>query len=146
MQHILRLAGAGVASAAAISAALWGASTAAAAPDVTGDTYADAVSTIENAGGSANVAVRVGARLPQDECIVTNAWNGSFTRPMINDVYYEQSSGEVNLALNCNGDHATATNPGTSVGNPAGREAKLAAEQSQTGEESTLAEVSSPDF
>ncbi|MFY1621517.1 hypothetical protein [Micromonospora sp. WMMD736] len=142
MKKILGLA----ASAALASAALWGAGTAVAAPDVVGEPYSDAASEIVSGGGSAHVAVRVGSRLPQDDCIVTNAWDRTFTRPMIDDVYYEQSSGEVNLALNCNGDHATATNAGTSVGNPAGREAKLAAEQSATEEESELAEVSSPGF
>lgn len=101
-----------------------GAGTAAAAPDVVGQKYSDAVSAIEGAGGTVKVGVRVGGSLPQDDCIVTSATDASYTRPGTSDVYYEKASDEVVLALNCNGGYATANHPGNSVGSPQGRDAK----------------------
>jgi hypothetical protein len=124
----------------AASAALFGAGVAAAAPDVVGDTYADAEEAISDDGDSAVVAARVGDKLDQDDCIVTNAWDASFLR------IDESSSGEVMLALNCNGAYATATNPGTSVQHPLGREAKTQAEEEAAEqEEQELAEAATPD-
>jgi hypothetical protein len=130
----LMFLGAGAVGAA--SMAVFGAGTAAAAPDVVGQTYADAVSTIEDEGSTAVVASRVGGRLPQDECIVTNAWDASFGRFVNGELAYAE--GEVMLSLNCNGDHATATNPGASVASPMGREAKAAAEEAAAAEEQEL--------
>jgi hypothetical protein len=53
------------------------------------------------------------------------------------------------LSLNCAGAYATATNPGASLLNPAGREAKAAADeaaaQAAAEEEAALEEVSTPD-
>ncbi len=60
---------------------LFGAGTAAAAPDVNGMTYGDAVSAIEEEGGTAKIAVTVGDR--QDamgDCLVTNATDAPFVR------------------------------------------------------------------
>lgn len=125
--------------------ALCGAGVAAAAPDVVGQPYSDAVTAIEDEGGTPHVAVAVGSRLPQDECIVTNAWQTSAVVPMTDDVYWERNDDVIQLALNCAGDHATATNPGASLGTPAGREAKAAADEAATAEEGELAEVSTPD-
>lgn len=127
------------------SMALLGAGVAAAAPDVVGQPYADAVTAIEDEGSTARIAVTVGGKLPQDECIVTNAWDGTWVRPMTDDVYFESAQGEVMLSLNCAGDFATATNPGASVASPMGREAKIAAEEAAAAEEAELAEVSTPD-
>ncbi len=148
--------GAGAAiSAAATSAVLLGAGVAAAAPDVTGETYADAVEAIEGGGATPKVVMRVGSRLPLDDCIVTNARDESAFRPA-QDGIYGYAEDEVMLSLNCDGDHATATNPGASVASPAGRAAKAAAdeaaaeeaaaaEQAAAAEEAALAEVSTPD-
>ena len=44
-------------------------------------------------------------------------------------------SSEMSVALNCNGEYATATHPGASVGNPAGRAAKSKAEQEAANQE-----------
>ena len=140
--------GAGPAVAAvAASAALFGAGTAAAAPDVVGQTFSDAQSAIEDGGGSAIVASRVGDKLDEGDCIVTNAWDASFLR------IDSAADGQVNVALNCNGAYATATNPGTSVQNPLGREAKSAADEeaaaaeaeAAAAEEQALAEAATPD-
>jgi ornithine carbamoyltransferase len=133
--------GAGPAIAAvAASAALFGAGTAVAAPDVVGDTYSDAQSTIEESGGTATVASRVGDKLDEGDCIVTNAWDASFLR------IDSAADGQVMVALNCNGAFATATNPGTSVQNPLGRAAKTQAEEEAAEqEEQELAEAATPD-
>jgi hypothetical protein len=142
-------AGAAIAAGAAVSL-LFGAGVAAAAPDVVGQTYSDASSAIEDSGASAKVAVTVGSKLSQDDCIVTNAWDAPFVRDG------SHADGEVMVSLNCDGGHATATHPGASVASPAGREAKAAddleaakqeyaEQQAQLAEQAELAEVSTPD-
>ena len=139
MKKLIVIGSGSAVAAAAACAALFGAGVAAAAPDVVGDTYADASEAIEEDGDSAVVASRVGDKLDQDDCIVTNAWDASFLR------IDEASSGEVMLALNCNGAFATATNPGTSVQHPLGREAKSQAEEEAAEqEEQELAEAATP--
>ncbi len=139
------IVGAGAAAAAAACMALFGTGVAAAAPDVVGQTYADASSAIDEAGSTAIVASTVGGRLPQDECIVTNAWDAPFVRDMDFAGEFGHADSEVMLALNCNGDHATATNAGPSLGSPEGREAKAAADQAAAEEQQSLEEVSTPD-
>ncbi|MDT5016870.1 MAG: hypothetical protein QOD39_3030, partial [Mycobacterium sp.] len=76
----LSVFGAGLLVAAAASAALLGAGTAAAAPDVTGDTYSDATSAIDDDGGKPVIATRVGDKLEQGDCIVTTVSDASFLR------------------------------------------------------------------
>ncbi|RAV08624.1 hypothetical protein DQP55_19040 [Mycolicibacterium sp. GF69] len=111
------------------AAVLFGTGAAAAAPNVVGMKYSDALEQIENAGGTAVVASRVGDKLDLADCIVTNVWDSSFLR--INSV----DNSEMSVALNCNGEYATATHPGTSVGSPAGRAAKSKAEQEAANQE-----------
>jgi hypothetical protein len=135
-------AGSAVAAAAA-SAILFGAGAAVAAPDVVGDKYSDAEEAIKDAGGKAVIAARVGSTLETDDCIVTNAWDSEFLR-------IDDSGSQVSVALNCAGDYATATNPGASIQNPLGREAKAAAdeeaaEEAADAEEQQLAEAATPD-
>jgi hypothetical protein len=127
------------AAAATASAALFGAGIAGAAPDVVGDTYGDASSTIQQSGGTAVVATRTGSGADTDDCIVTNAWDASFIREG------ESSGGEVMVALNCNGDVASAGKPGNSVASPAGREAKAAQDEADAAEQQELEAVSTPD-
>jgi hypothetical protein len=126
------------AAAATASAALFGAGIAGAAPDVVGDTYSDASSTIEQSGGTAIVATRTGSGADTGDCIVTNAWDASFVREG------ESSSGEVMVALNCNGDVATAGKAGNSAASPEGREAKAALDEAEAAEQQELEEVSTP--
>ena len=94
---------------------LFGAGIASAAPDVVGMTYGDAVSAIEDGGGTAKIAVTVGDR--QDamgDCLVTNATDAPFvTRPRWAGEF-GHADGEVLLTLNCNRGAATATMPGAS--------------------------------
>ncbi|MDV3130360.1 hypothetical protein M1247_36045 [Mycobacterium sp. 21AC1] len=105
-------------------------------PNLVGFPYSDVASAIEDSGGSPKVAVTVGSKLAQDDCIVTNTWNAPT---------FEHTGGVVMVALNCDGDHATATGPGASVASPVGREAKAAADQAKAAEEQELATVSTPD-
>ncbi|EKF22208.1 hypothetical protein C731_3699 [Mycolicibacterium hassiacum DSM 44199] len=129
-----------VLGAAATLTALFGTGAAAAAPDVVGDTYADAASAIESSGGTVTIASRVGDKLDLDDCIVVNAWDSSFLR------IDTHSEGEVAVALNCNGAYATSKNPGTSVQHPMGRAAKTQAEiEAERAEEEEIANPSIPD-
>jgi hypothetical protein len=137
----LIVVGAGLAFAvAAATSLLFGAGIASAAPDVVGDTYSDAQEAIQESGGSAVVASRFGDKLDESDCIVTNAWDASFLRIDSSD------DSQVNVALNCSGAYASATNPGTSVQNPLGREAKTEAEkEAAEQEEQELAGPEIPD-
>ncbi len=135
MKKLTIIAGAAAATA---SAALFGAGIAGAAPDVVGDTYSDASSTIEQSGGTAVVATRTGSGADTGDCIVTNAWDAAFVRDG------ESASGEVMVALNCNGDVASAGKPGNSVASPTGREAKAAQEEAEAAEQQELEAVSTP--
>ncbi|GFG54250.1 hypothetical protein MAGR_56910 [Mycolicibacterium agri] len=106
---------------------LFGAGIASAAPDVVGMTYGDAVSEIEDGGGTAKIAVTVGDR--QDamgDCLVTNATDAPFVRDSEGEFGHADS--EVLLTLNCNRGAATATTPGASLGSPAGRDFQAKAE------------------
>lgn len=135
----LQVLGIGASGAAASAMVLLGTATAAAAPDVVGQTYSDAAAAIEEGGGTAVVAARVGDKLDQGDCIVTNAWDASFLR-------IDQSGSQVHLALNCAGGYATATNPGASVADPLGRAAKSKAEEEAASqEEEELAAPETPD-
>lgn len=116
-------------SAAAASAALCGAGIAAAAPDVVGMKYSDALKEIEDSGGTAVIATRVGDKLEEGDCIVTNIWDSSFLR------ISEPDSDQLSVVLNCAGGYATATGPGASVGSPLGRQAKSEAEEEAANQE-----------
>ena len=70
-------------------------------------TYGDAVSAIEEDGGTAKIAVTVGDR--QDamgDCLVTNATDAPFVRDSEGE--FGHADGEVLLTLNCNRGAATA--------------------------------------
>ncbi|QRY51891.1 hypothetical protein [Mycolicibacterium septicum] len=150
MKKVVVGAGAAIATGAAVSL-LFGAGVAAAAPDVVGQTYSDASSAIEDSGSSAKVAVTVGSKLSQGDCIVTNAWDAPFVRDSGGSFGHADS--EVMVALNCDGDHATATHGGASVASPAGREAKAASDEEEAkaeaeaaaAQQEQLEEVSTPD-
>jgi len=143
MKQLIVLGTGGV-GAMALSMALLGTGVAAAA-DYDGQTYADAAAAIEQAGDTPIVATRIGSQLPQDECLVVNSQDHSYLRDPPDDVYVLSATNEVRLNLNCAGGYATATNPGASVASPAGREARVAAEEAAAAEEQELAEVSTPD-
>ena len=138
MKKIIISAGVG---AAGVALGLFGAGVASAAPDVVGMTYGDAVSAIEDDGGTAKISVTVGDR--QDamgDCLVTNATDAPFVRDLDWAGEFGHADGEVLLALNCNRGAATGTTPGASAASPEGRdftakaEEAAAAAQSEEGE------------
>jgi hypothetical protein len=92
---------------------------AAAAPDVVGQTYGDAKSTIQATGSQPVIATRVGGRADEDKCIVTNAWD----RTSVTQVYEKPKYDSVMVALNCNASVATAGSPGNSAASQEGRQA-----------------------
>ena len=140
MKKIIISAGVG---AAGVALGLFGAGIANAAPDVVGMTYGDAVSAVEEDGGTAKIAVTVGDR--QDamgDCLVTNATDAPFVRDSEGEFGHADS--EVLLTLNCNRGAATATTPGASAASPEGRDFTAQAEEAaaaQQSEEGELAEA-----
>lgn len=118
--------GVGAAVAVATCAVLLGAGVADAAPNVVGLPYHDAAAVINDAGGSAVVVNRVGSTLEENDCLVTNAWDGMFVRATSSGAF-KHAKDQVMLALNCSGSVAKAGKPG----NSAGREAN--ASQQETG-------------
>ena len=140
MKKLIVLGTGAVFAVAAASSLLFGSGNAAAAPDVVGKKYSDAEEAIKDGGGSAVIASRFGDKLDEGDCIVTNAWDASFLRIDSSD------DSQVNVALNCSGAYATATNPGASTQNPLGREAKSEAEkEAAEQEEQELAGPEIPD-
>ena len=144
MKKIIISAGTVGAAGVAIGAlGLFGAGVASAAPDVVGMTYGDAVSQIEDGGGTAKIAVTVGDR--QDamgDCLVTNATDAPFVRDV--DGSFGHADSEVLLTLNCDRGAATATTPGASMGSPEGRAFQAKAEEQakqQQSEQAQLAEA-----
>ncbi len=121
------LVGAVVAALGLASAGVASADTSA-APNVVGMTYGDAVSKIEDGGGTAKITVTVGDR--QDsmgDCLVTNATKAPFVED--SDGEFSHVDNAVLLALNCNRGGATATTPGASLGSPDGRAFQAKAEK-----------------
>ena len=119
---LLGLVGAGTASAST-----------SAPPDVVGMTYSDAVSKIEDGGGTAKISVTVGDR--QDsmgDCLVTNATNAPFME--VSEGAFQHVDSVVLLALNCDRGVATATTPGASLGSPQGRDFQAKAEKAAEAE------------
>jgi hypothetical protein len=83
-------------------------------------TYSDAVSKIEDGGGTAKIQVTVGDRqAAMGDCLVTSATNAPFME--VSDGAFQHVDSLVLLALNCDRGVATATTPGASLGSPDGR-------------------------
>jgi hypothetical protein len=125
----------GAAAAAMGVLGLFGAGAASAAPDVEGMTYDDAVAAIEEDGGIPKISVTYGDR--QDAmgaCLVTRAVDGSFLRPIPDDVYFGPDEGDVLMTLNCNRGVATVTTPGASAASVSGREFQAKAEEAAAAE------------
>jgi hypothetical protein len=119
----LIVVGSGAIGALAVSALLGGG--VASADDYAGQTYSDAASAASQSGQNVVVAARVGDKLSQGDCIVERSQSAPFASA--NDGVHVSNT--VQFYLNCNGGYATATQPGSSVGSPEGREAKAAADQ-----------------
>ncbi|GAT14833.1 Uncharacterised protein [Mycolicibacterium thermoresistibile] len=107
-RFIVLIAGLVMATGLAVS----GAGGAAAAPNVSGRTYDEAASVIERQNGRPVIAARYGSQLSEGDCIVTDAWDGSFVRDAQG---FPSGTREVMLVLNCNARVAAAGRPGNSV-------------------------------
>jgi PASTA domain len=94
-----------------------------AAPNVTGQTYADASSALSGAGLKAIVAATVGDRLSKNKCLVVSQRNESVAQRGS----HSTAGTTVALSLNCDNQPASATKPGFSAASPQGRAAKAAA-------------------
>nr|WP_228768653.1 hypothetical protein [Mycolicibacterium malmesburyense]CRL67594.1 hypothetical protein CPGR_00517 [Mycolicibacterium malmesburyense] len=148
LRHLL--AGATVAATAA-GIALVGAGQAGAVPDVVDRPYKDAKKIIQQYGGNAVVATRVGSSADEGDCLVTNAWDAAVRRP--NSRGRPIANSDIMVALNCNGAVAAAGVPGNSAMSPVGRDAKAeqqrqeakAAREAATQEEQELAAPVTPD-
>jgi hypothetical protein len=120
----------GAAAVAIGAAGLFGAGVASAAPDVVGMTYNDAVSKIEDGGGTAKITVTVGDRqAAMGDCLVTSATDAPFVEASSSDGSFAHVDSEVLLALNCDRGVATPTTPGASLGSPEGRAFQAKAEE-----------------
>ena len=109
-------------------------------PDVVGMTYGDAVSKIEDGGGTAKIQVTVGDRqAAMGDCLVTSATNAPFVED--SDGSFQHVDSEVLLALNCDRGVATATTPGASLGSPQGREFQAKAEKAAEAEKQKEADA-----
>jgi hypothetical protein len=106
------------AAAGAVATLSVGAGIAAAAPDVVGQTYADAKATIQGQGATTVIATKTGGTLDEGKCIVTNAWS----KPTGTAIGANPSN-QVLVALNCNAALASAGSPGNSAASPEGRQA-----------------------
>ena len=116
MKTLSVLFGAAAGIAATISV---GAGIAGAVPDVVGQTYQDAVQSIQATGSKPVIATRIGGRTDESQCIVTNAW----AHTPVTQVFEKPKYDEVMVALNCTAAVASAVSPGNSAGSPEGRQA-----------------------
>jgi hypothetical protein len=94
--------------------ALFGVGVAQADPNTVGKTWADAKSAIQSAGLQGQVSTRVGDRLPEDQCIVTSQTKTA--KPPAG--FTKSASSIILVSLDCNGDVASASNPGYSAASP----------------------------
>ena len=120
MKTLTVLFGAAAGVAATISV---GAGVAVAAPDVVGDTYRDAKSTIQATGAAVIIATKTGGLAEEDKCIVTNAWD----KPNVAG-FRTAPENAVWVALSCNAAVASPGSPGNSAASPEGRQALAAQE------------------
>ncbi len=103
-------------------------------------TYGDAVSKIEDGGGTAKIGVTVGDRqAAMGDCLVTSATNAPFVED--SDGAFAHVDSEVLLALNCDRGVATATTPGASLGSPQGRDFQAKAEKAAEAEKQKQADA-----
>lgn len=83
---------------------LFGPPVAAADPEVVGQPFGDAASSLRDAGRTVVIGTVIGTGLPLEECIVTNVREVSALRPATIDEDYPQFypvDGEIQLSVNC---------------------------------------------
>jgi hypothetical protein len=104
----------------AAAAGIFGAGVAHAAPNVDGMTWSDAQAQFDSWGMKARVSARVGDRLNEGDCIVTDS---TMSAKAARGFDPEGPSNTVLVSLDCNGTVASATSPGYSAASPEGRKA-----------------------
>ncbi len=99
-------------------------------PDVTGQKYADAQSTLSGAGLTPVVSTAIGDQKAWPDCVVTRAQKRTVQPP-------PDSSGSATtqmlVSLNCDAAIASAAAPGNSAASPEGKAAVAAAASSSSG-------------
>ena len=98
--------------------------TAAAAPDVAGQTYAKAKEALSSAGLTPIIASRVGDRVSEDDCIVDRVQDANFVSGT-----GTPATSQVKVYLNCDGSVAASNKPGYSKQNPMGKTVKANEEE-----------------
>jgi hypothetical protein len=84
-----------------------------------GQPYSQASKQISEWGASAEIETVVGARLPTDDCIVTNWHKSSFL-----GAGGAKRDAVILVSLNCNGGLASSASPGNSLASPEGQQEK----------------------
>jgi beta-lactam-binding protein with PASTA domain len=120
--------GVGAMGAAGVAIALVGAGTAAAAPDVSGQTYAKAKQALSGAGLTPIIATRVGDRVSEDDCIVDRVQDANFVSGT-----GTAAASTVKVYLNCYGSVAANNKPGYSNQDPMGKTVKSKEEEAASG-------------
>ncbi|MCW2520610.1 MAG: hypothetical protein JWR46_3229 [Mycobacterium sp.] len=131
------VASVGALGSAAVALALGG-GIASADDGVVGQTYKDAKAALSQRGLTPVVASTVGDRKDWDNCIVTSATPA----PGI-DGFGNQSSGKMNVNLNCYAKYSTGQWPGFSIQSPEGQkiyQADLAAKKAREAQEAAAAQ------
>lgn len=103
-----------------------GIATAQASPNVIGQKYSDASSSLSSAGYAPVVSVTVGDRLHWPDCVVVRQQDRTAQPPANSG-----GSGmkQTLVSLNCDAAVASAVEPGNSLGSPEGRAARAAQQQ-----------------
>lgn len=100
-----------------------GVAVAGASPNVVGQKYSDASSSLSSAGYTPIVSVTVGDHLNRPDCVVVHQQDRT-AKPPPNS--RGSNTKQTLVALNCDAPVASATTPGNSLGSPEGRAAKAA--------------------
>lgn len=103
-----------------------GGAVAGASPDVVGQKYGDASSSLSSAGYTPIVSVTVGDRLHWPDCVVVRQQDRTAQPPANSG---GSGAKQTLVSLNCDAAVASATTPGNSMGSPEGRAAKAAEQQ-----------------
>ncbi|WP_019973069.1 hypothetical protein [Mycobacterium sp. 141] len=119
----------------AVSLALCGVAQAS-SPNVVGQKYGDASTTLSGAGYTPVVRSTVGDRLAWSDCVVTNQVDHTEPAPVNSD---GSAVSQTLVSLNCDAAVASATTPGNSLGSPEGRAAAAAAKASASASPTTPA-------
>jgi hypothetical protein len=118
------------AAVAALSIVNAGPAEAKSSPNVVGQKYGQASSTLNTAGFTPVVSTTVGDKMAWTDCVVYNQRDRSMPAPPNSGGSATQ---QTLVSLNCDAPVASAKSPGMSMGSPEGRAAAAAAASPKTG-------------